>query len=49
MRNEWEIELIHEPSGEYMTIYLGDDDDYTTEEIIDMILSDISIVPRKIS
>ena len=49
MRHEWEIDIIHEPSGEYMTVYLGDDDDYTADEIIDIILSDISIVPRKIS
>lgn len=49
MRHEWEIDIIHEPSGEYMTVYLGDDDDYTIEEIADIILSDISIVPRKVS
>ena len=49
MRHEWEIEVIHEPSGEYMTVYLGDDEDYTIEEIADIIFNDISIVPRKIN
>lgn len=51
-RQEWEIEVLHEPSGEYMTIYLGeeleDDQELTVSEVIDIIMSDISIIPRLI-
>lgn len=51
--NEWEIEIIHEPSGEYMTVYLGDepldgDEPMTHMQVIEAVLADLSIVPRLI-
>ena len=47
----WEIEIIFEPTGESMTVYLGDeifDDEEPMDEyqVIDTILADLSIVPR---
>lgn len=50
-RQEWEIEIIHEPSGEYMTVYLGDemfDDEDPMDEmqVISAIMNDLSIIPR---
>ena len=49
--SRWEVDVIHEDSGEYMTVYLGeelwnDDDDLTEEDVIEIIMNGISIVPR---
>lgn len=47
-RTDWEIDVIFEPTGDYMTVYLGDEaaEDLTESEVIDIIMNNISIVPR---
>lgn len=53
-RTDWEVDIIFEPTGESMTLYLGDeffDDEDPMDEmqVINVILSDLSIVPRRVS
>lgn len=47
----YEVDIIHEGSGESMTVELGeelwdDEDKPSIDEVINIILNDISIVPR---
>ena len=47
----WEVEVLHEDSGEYMTVELGEElwdgeDNLTEQEVIDIIMSGISLIPR---
>ena len=47
----YEVDILHEDSGEYMTVELGeelwdDEETLTDQQVIEIIMNGISIVPR---
>lgn len=47
----WEVDILHEDSGEYMVVELGeemweDEEPLTEAQVIEIIMNSISIVPR---